>query len=116
MEPKVYHGEMERAFGLGSVSLAEDPLPRKTQETPGGPWAVYELFNDAGDLLYVGMSGNVARRLAQHESGKEWWIDVATVRIRRYVSKKDAAAKEKIRVLCGEPRHNKTFNVFGGVA
>lgn len=107
-------GAIERTFGLRSIKASGNSPTCEDKGLLGGGWAVYELLSDSGELLYVGMSKCVGRRLASHESTKPWWPDVAEIRVRRFAFKKDAQSKEKMRILCGEPLHNKTFNLFGG--
>jgi predicted GIY-YIG superfamily endonuclease len=43
------------------------------------PQVVYRLFNEAGELLYIGMTGRLGQRLKNHASTQPWWNEVATV-------------------------------------
>lgn len=40
---------------------------------PYGPCAVYRCYDEIGDLLYVGSSGNLKDRFRQHRH-QSWWL------------------------------------------
>ena len=40
-------------------------------------YTVYRLYDAERNLLYVGMTSNLKRRLQHHSSQREWWPDVA---------------------------------------
>lgn len=42
------------------------------------PWVVYQLHDDQHQVIYVGQTNNVARRMREHVDGieHEWWRDV----------------------------------------
>jgi len=53
-----------------------DVLIASERELPG----VYELGNDSGDVIYIGSSNNVARRLREH------WVDGGNSCLKRYTT------------------------------
>jgi len=53
-----------------------DVLIASERELPG----VYELGNASGEVIYIGSSNNVARRLREH------WVDVGNSCVKRYTT------------------------------
>lgn len=56
--------------------------------------AVYQLFNDAGALLYVGITSNPKVRFIQHAADKPWWWQVASWHVDWYPNRERAAEAE----------------------
>lgn len=67
---------------------------------------MYELLDDAGAALYVGITANLPARLRLHASRRAWWSDVADVRSRRYSDRETARRVEAERIDALDPRHN----------
>lgn len=63
---------------------------------------LYRLYDSAGVLLYVGISTNVERRLAEHRMLKHWYRSVARVKTDEYESRWRAALAE---LSAGRGRH-----------
>lgn len=78
---------------------------------PYGPEsvAVYRLFNYAGALLYVGISGNPKGRFAQHAADKPWWRAVARWSVQWYPDRATALAEEARAIAKEVP----AFNIAG---
>jgi predicted GIY-YIG superfamily endonuclease len=51
---------------------------------------LYRLFDQDGELLYVGISGRWVRRLASHAARQGWWDDVASVTRQPFPSRSEA--------------------------
>jgi hypothetical protein len=68
--------------------------------------SLYRLFDESDVLLYVGVTGNLGRRLAQHAVDKAWWEAVATITVKRYPSRDMALAYEAQAILEERPRFN----------
>jgi hypothetical protein len=45
------------------------------------PGYIYLAYDAAGQLLYVGSTIHVGRRLMEHEEGSPWWSQVARIEI-----------------------------------
>lgn len=67
---------------------------------------LYRAFDAEGTLLYVGISGSVVRRLAEHSKDKEWWSEVTDVKVEHFATRADAIAAEAVAISCESPRHN----------
>jgi predicted GIY-YIG superfamily endonuclease len=67
---------------------------------------VYQAFDAAGSLVYVGYSSRVDKRLKQHARNSPWWPNVARVELTRFPSDKEALASERALIKQQLPRHN----------
>lgn len=74
--------------------------------TENRPQALYRFFDQAGDLLYVGISANPAGRWGQHRHDKPWWSEVATVGIEEFPSRPAVEDAERRAIRSERPRYN----------
>ncbi|GGQ81138.1 GIY-YIG nuclease family protein [Streptomyces flaveolus] len=82
--------------------LLSDLDRRESPET-----AVYRIYDDAGGLLYVGITRDIAARFREHKGDKGWW----RTRAHRYVvlwypSRELAAAEEQEAIRADRPEFN----------
>lgn len=70
------------------------------------PTTLYRLFDDEGDLLYVGIAGNPGRRFEQHRSDKPWWGEVSGLTLEHHPDRAAALAAELKAIRSENPRHN----------
>jgi hypothetical protein len=70
------------------------------------PHALYRFFAEDGALLYVGITNNPARRFAQHGAARDWWLEVATIRLEMYPSREAVLAAERAAIVAERPRYN----------
>lgn len=68
-------------------------------------YAVYRCFSDAGELLYVGESGNLAKRLAVHAQ-KAWFLQVRGITLEWHIDELDALNAERRAIHVEHPRYN----------
>lgn len=73
---------------------------------PQRPHALYRFFAEDGELLYVGITSNPARRFAQHGAAKEWWEEVAEIKMDRHSSREAVLAAERAAIIAEKPRYN----------
>ena len=71
-----------------------------------GPWTVYRHYDDAGALLYVGMSMRPDRRTKDHRRSAAWWPQLATIKLEHYQSEIEAQLAEQDAIRAEAPRHN----------
>lgn len=72
---------------------------------------VYRLWDAAGDLLYIGMTGRKpAKRLDEHRRTKKWWQQVARIDAVPCRSRNEAAAEEVRQIRALRPKHNIVHN------
>ena len=67
---------------------------------------VYRLWNESGDLLYVGISKTLVSRLTQHDESQPWAAEVASVTAKRYPNRDKARAAEIEAIQKENPRYN----------
>lgn len=68
---------------------------------------LYRHFNSKNDLLYVGISINVLRRLLQHKSSSNWFDIITYVTITRFNSHTEAIKAERKAIINENPKYNK---------
>lgn len=78
---------------------------RMIHRAAGEEVAVYRLFDNAGRLLYVGISKDPFNRWQEH-AGKRWWPEVASYEARWHATRADARAEEKRAMGAEGPVHN----------
>lgn len=66
--------------------------------------AVYRMFDRAGKLLYVGMTGHVAR--FDNHATKRWFPCVASITLEWHDTKAAAAVNERRAIDAERPRYN----------
>lgn len=67
---------------------------------------LYRLWSSSGDLLYIGVTVDLARRMTQHRKVQPWWDDVAMCGIQVLPTRSAAFAAEATAVATESPRHN----------
>lgn len=70
---------------------------------------VYTLIADDGEVLYVGCTNHIARRLTNHASGREWFPEVARIEVDRYPDEASGLAAERAAIKSLNPTHNRVF-------
>lgn len=75
------------------------------------PTSVYRYYDQAGLLLYVGITSRGIRRQREHNGDKEWWPFVTRQEVEHYKSRPIAAARERSLIQKYRPPFNKTYNL-----
>ncbi|GEB58903.1 GntR family transcriptional regulator [Streptomyces gardneri] len=73
-----------------------------------GKTALYRFFNEAGQLLYVGVTGNPEKRWADHRrfAATTWWPLAARVTVKWYEAREEATAAELRDIRTKAPLYN----------
>jgi predicted GIY-YIG superfamily endonuclease len=74
------------------------------------PTALYRLFGDSDDLLYIGISGVFGKRWHQHSKAKAWWTDVRRATLDWHLSWESALDAEESAIKAEHPRYNVVHN------
>jgi hypothetical protein len=80
--------------------------------TTGRLWRLYRFYDDAGHLLYIGMTDGPARRLAEHLRTQPWadevahWVRDST----GYSTPEQARSAERQAIWAERPRYNIVHN------
>lgn len=72
---------------------------------------VYRHFAADGELLYVGVSGNVEVRSYQHSFNSEWWPLVSRTETVEFPDRSTAEAAEAHAILAEQPTWNRRGKV-----
>lgn len=67
---------------------------------------LYRLFDADGNLLYVGITGDLRGRFAKHAAEKPWWNQVARKTVTWYGSRSGALLAEAAAIADEQPRYN----------
>lgn len=70
---------------------------------------VYRIYDGSGNLLYVGSTTSLKRRLIAHKGTQAWWGDAATVEGEVYPTIEAARLEETQQIAELKPQHNDTF-------
>lgn len=70
-------------------------------------WRVYVIRNLHGDVLYVGMTKLLWRRIGEHSKKAAWWDEAASVVSFPCANKARAASMERQLIGLLHPTHNK---------
>ncbi|MGH9004547.1 MAG: GIY-YIG nuclease family protein [Acidimicrobiia bacterium] len=68
--------------------------------------ALYRFYDDAGSLLYIGITHNPGQRWAAHMRHKPWWSEVATIRLEEHPDRASVLAAERAAIRSEGPRYN----------
>jgi hypothetical protein len=69
-------------------------------------YTLYRFFDDADQLLYVGITLNPPARFAQHRGSKGWWDTVVRIDLERYPNKVAVLAAEREAIITEVPAFN----------
>ena len=75
-----------------------------------GKCCVYSIYNQYGDLIYIGISVNPKSRLANHLGEKFWSEEVSEIKIKWFESVRDARDEEERLIKEKKPKYNKQLN------
>ncbi len=68
-------------------------------------FAVYRCYSDSGELLYIGVTGSVKRRLSDHLQ-KAWFTQVRGMTFEWYADELDALNAERRAIHVEHPKYN----------
>jgi prevent-host-death family protein len=72
--------------------------------------ALYRLYDEAGTLLYIGISHQPEVRFEQHSKLKEWWPQVVRREVEWFDDRPSAATAEAAAIRSEDPEHNGTYS------
>ena len=71
---------------------------------------VYRMFDEHGDLLYIGKSGNYFQRMETHMKDKPWWGQVANITVTHYPCRCTCEDGEREAIQLEMPKYNVQHN------
>jgi hypothetical protein len=102
LQPKVRNVGPRNRFDPIS---ADRGLFLDTSEWPGQTW-LYRAFDEAGELLYVGITGNVSGRMRTHRRSSPWWDRCNYLELAVFKTRAEAAGAERRAIRNELPRFN----------
>lgn len=72
--------------------------------------ALYRLYTEGGDLLYIGIAVDPGRRYTQHRAGKPWGRDIASMDVAWFPYRGLAVDAERDAIQTEHPRYNIIHN------
>jgi predicted GIY-YIG superfamily endonuclease len=82
------------------------PTVAEDQGCPDEPTALYRLFDSLGNLLYLGIAGNVGRRLNEHSKTQPWARAITSATIEHFETRREAERAEKTAIHNEQPLFN----------
>jgi len=67
---------------------------------------LYRFYDDAGVLLYVGVSQRPFQRFAGHDRSAKWITQAAACRLERFPTRSEALRAETLAIWSEQPIHN----------
>lgn len=89
-----------------SVHTRHDHGSDGRQDTLTDMQALYRFYDHDDDLLYVGITMDPPARFRSHRQTKDWWGDVACIRLEQFGSRTQALDAEKCAIKKEHPRYN----------
>jgi predicted GIY-YIG superfamily endonuclease len=77
---------------------------------------LYRYFDDTGQLLYVGITGDNTKRQSQHRRNSFWFGEIASASFQHFENREAALDAETLAIQAEKPLHNiaKTESYDGG--
>lgn len=70
------------------------------------PHALYRFFGANDELLYVGITCDLGRRMSRHAQDKPWWTEVRRTTVEHFDSRDAVLAAERSAVMSEAPAYN----------
>lgn len=83
---------------------------RRAQERRTDDHWTYTCLDEAGEVIYVGVTSTGLRRSREHGREKIWWPQVATIRVEHFATRAEALQAEADRIMQFKPRFNVLLN------
>lgn len=93
--------------------VSEQSKPKKIKKpksSVGREHILYRMFDSESRLLYIGITMNIRHRVAAHRSTKEWWTNVAVIKVERLPTRAAALEAERNAIALEKPAHNVSLN------
>lgn len=72
--------------------------------------SLYRFYDSDNTLLYVGVTVDLERRLAEHLNEKHWYTDMERIKVEHFPSRYAAESAEKRAIRQEFPLHNVAYN------
>lgn len=72
--------------------------------------SLYRFYDSTGQLLYIGITNRIPRRLDEHGEEKPWYLEVADVKVEHHPDRHAALSAEKAAIKTERPKYNIVHN------
>jgi len=72
---------------------------------------LYRHFDEAGELLYVGVTSRLPRRVREHQQHSPWWEKIARIEVKPYPDRQSVLEAERVAIENEKPKFNKRHNL-----
>lgn len=101
---------MPRQRGAGPLNRFDPVSAQAALCLNTSPWVdrtwLYRAFDDSGELLYVGITGDVAGRMRAHRRKSRWWLQFDYLELTVFRERFEARAAERRAIRIELPRFN----------
>lgn len=94
------------SYILDNSTPLSDPAGIREQVTIG-QHVLYRFFDEAGALLYVGVTNNPRTRFRDHRAYSPWWHKSTTITLTRFKSRTELEAAELTAIRTEHPKYNR---------
>lgn len=98
-------GEIEEALQYSSQALEYDSWSFEPRPQPPKHF-LYRIYGADSELLYIGESNNVERRMREHSKLRPWWPERRRIDIEPFASEQEAVDAERIAIRAEYPKYN----------
>lgn len=74
------------------------------------PHVLCRIYGHDKQLLYIGITANPPARFTAHGKGKNWWSDVADIKLEHHDNRQALLSAERIAIKNERPRYNIVHN------
>ena len=67
---------------------------------------LYRFYGRHANLLYIGISLDIAHRWRDHRDTKWWWCEVAAITLQHFNTRREALEAERYAIQTEMPEHN----------
>lgn len=78
--------------------------------------ALYRLYDETDQLLYIGIATYPPKRFVEHEGDKPWWPQVVRRDVEWIESRAKAETAERCAIAAEQPRYNRIHNIGRPIA
>ena len=71
--------------------------------------ALYRIRGEDDELLYIGISNNLAGRWNGHQAVQPWWDELRSLTVEWHDTRNEAEDAEKAAILAEQPKYNVTY-------
>lgn len=88
-------------------AAAKGTKTRRARQDAVTDYWLYRCYDSDGSLLYVGITSEGVRRFRRHGNKRDWWSEVAEIKIDHHPTRQAAMVAERDAIWKLSPQHNR---------